>query len=260
MNDSRPSLHQLLQRTDLWRAREGRRHADPGTRPTGFADLDAALHRGGWPAAGLTELLCHTPCPQALRLLLPALAGLSEGLVMLAGPPARPCLNTLRRAGLDPRRLLIIRGRDPATLLRACREAAASRSVAALVAWLPRGLDTPTNLRRLHLAANQGDCLLALMRDASALEQPSPAPLRLLLEPRLPGDLHVHIHKQPGGWAGQQLQVPVLPEHLRLPMAPVAEMTTLRPTAIGGQERARVYRLPAPRTRREPINDTVAGP
>jgi protein ImuA len=220
MNDA-PSLQQLLARTDLWR---GSPAAPPATdaRGTGFARLDRALHAGGWPMAGLVELLCASPCPQALRLMLPAMADVDDGLTMLVNPPARPHSRTLSRAGLDLSRLLVLHGKQPRILLRACHEALTSQAVSVLVAWLPPEQTDPKTLHRLHLAAREGRCLLVLMREREQLAQPSPAPLRLLLTPTLPGDLQIEIHKQPGGWAGQRLRVPILPEHLRLPPAPPA--------------------------------------
>lgn len=221
--DQSPSLPQLLRRPDLWRAGHGTVRTGDAT-ATGFADLDRALHGGGWPADGLIELLCRSAAPQLLRLLMPAMARVDEGLVVLAAPPARPFIRTLKNNGLDPERLLVLHSRDGHTLLRACREAAASESVAVMVTWLPDGLDRPGELRRLHLAARQGRCRLFLVRDARQAAQPSPAPLRLLLRPCLPGDLEIEVHKQAGGRAGQRLRLALLPDCLRTPMAAVPRM------------------------------------
>lgn len=217
MDTTASSLDHLLHRADVWRARDGRRCSGEAVLASGWPELDQALHLGGWPAHGLTEWLLDGPCPQALRLLLPALAEADDGLVVLAGAPARPHTRTLRRAGLNPEQLLLLHARDPETLMRACRECAASDTTTALVVWLPRRLHEPRNLQKLHRAARRGRCLLVLMRDVWDAEQPSPAPLRLVLASRPPGDLAVRIEKQPGGWAGQQLQLAVLPEHLRYP-------------------------------------------
>ncbi|HAJ41349.1 MAG TPA: cell division protein, partial [Alcanivorax sp.] len=70
-------------------------------------------------------------------------------------------------------------------------------------------------LRRLHLGAQQGRCLLILVRPRQAGRQPSPAPLRLDLSCPAPGELTVTVHKQPGGRAGLHCRLPLLPEHLR---------------------------------------------
>lgn len=219
------TLQQLLQRPELWRAGH-LSAAQPGvSASTGFAPLDQLLQGGGWPGPGLQELLCQGPCPQVLRLMLPTLAAAKEGLVVLAGPPARPHARTLTRAGVDPTRLLVLHSEDPDLLLRACREAASSEAVATLLAWMPSSREEqPKTLRRLHLAARQGRCRLFLVRDARHAPQPSPAPLRLVLTPRLPGDLEIRIHKQPGARAGQHVTLPILPELLRTPIAPVTEL------------------------------------
>ena len=193
-------LAPLYDRALLWRGRLSRPAAD--TLPTGFQALDAALHGNGWPASGLVELLCTQPCPQALRLMLPALSGLQDGLIALANPPARPQASTLRQAGIHSANLLVMRSSNPDTLLRACRESASSGAISALVLWIPAGADTPTNLRRLHLAAQQGRCLLVLMRSADQLQHASPAPLRLQLTALPPTQMRLDIVKQPGGWGG----------------------------------------------------------
>lgn len=230
MDTPASSLDHLLHRADVWRARDGQRCSGEAVLPSGWPELDQALHLGGWPAQGLTEWLLDGSCPQALRLLLPALSGADDGLVVLAGAPARPHTRTLRRAGLDPEQLLLLRARDPDTLMRACRECAASDTAATLVAWLPRRLHEPRNLQKLHRAARLGRCLLVLMRDIRDTEQPSPAPLRLVLGSRPPGDLAVRIEKQPGGWAGQELRLAVLPQHLRYPPeAPAHTAPALEP-------------------------------
>ena len=215
------NLSALLNRPDLWRARDGA-GGRPDTLSSGFDKFDAALHHGGWPSGGLCELLCRPPCPQTLRLLLPALARLPDGLIMLAGPPARPSARALAQAGLDLSRLLVMRG-EKSALLRACRESAASGAFAALLLWWPRGSD-PRDLRRLQLAARQGNCWISVIRPEQAASQASPAPLRITLRPASNGDLQLEVLKQPGGRAGQQLSLSVLPQSLRVARQAGAEM------------------------------------
>lgn len=215
------ALQSLLHRPDLWRGRDApAARSRPAVLPTGFAALDAALHHGGWPAHGLSELLCEALCP--LRLLLPALARASqEGLVVLANPPAQPGAQAWAAAGIPLSRLLLLSapaGRF-ALLRRACLEAASSDAAAALLLWLPRGERDPRLLRRLHRAAQQGRCWLVVIREPGFRQQSSPAPLRLQLTPEadtLQADagMGVEILKQPGGWAGQRLTLPWLPGEL----------------------------------------------
>jgi len=226
-------LAPLYDRALLWRGRQSR--TTTAALGSGFAELDAALHSGGWPASGLVELLCATPCPQALRLMMPALARLQDGLIVLANPPARPQASTLRQAGIHSANLLVMRSPDTDTLLRACRESATSGAVSALVLWLPEGADSASTLRRLHRAAQQGQCLLVLVRAGDQAEQASPAPLRLTLQALPPAQLQVEILKQPGGWGGQKLTLGLMPERIRQPLEATAQMPT--PSANPTQRR-----------------------
>lgn len=229
-----PSLQSLLNRPDLWRGRDTRA-ARPDIWQTGFAALDNALHQGGWPAHGLSELLCESLCP--LRLLLPALSQAArQGLIVLANPPALPGAQAWAAAGVDLARLLLLSApaSEPALLRRACLEAASSDAVAALLLWLPPREQDPRLLRRLHLAAQQGRCWLVAIRPHRFRQHSSPAPLRLQLQPA-GADMAVEIIKQPGGWAGQQVTLPWLPGSLHdsrpatAQLAPPSHMATEAP-------------------------------
>ncbi|MBL7248978.1 hypothetical protein [Alloalcanivorax marinus] len=214
-------LQQLLSRRDTWRGRD-LDGATRGGRPTGFTALDRLLSQGGWPTHGLVELLCPLPCPPLLHLLLPTLAGDQPGARLIANPPERPSALALARAGVPLERLLVLHGERDG-LLRACYEAAASDTVSTLLLWAPGGALPAGTLRRLHLGAQQGRCLLVLARPRRAARQPSPAPLRLELECPAPGELSVTVHKQPGGRPGEHCRLTLLPEHLR--RAPPATAT-----------------------------------
>lgn len=207
-------INALLARQDLWRARDGRPQAGNAL-PSGHEALDQALHQGGWPRQGMTELLTEGPCPQALRLLMPALSKCDDGLIVLVNPPARPNAALLHRHGIHSGRLLVLRSDNPNTLLQASLEAASSQTVSAMVVWLNDSKDDATSLRRLHLAAQQGRCWLNVVRDARHAENASPAPLRLTLSNQATGDLAIEVIKQPGGWAGQQVTLSVLPRSVR---------------------------------------------
>ncbi|MBZ2189955.1 hypothetical protein K8B33_12665 [Alcanivorax sp. JB21] len=275
MTSQTATLHELLHRADIWRGRDALPDAAPPVRHTGFSALDHALHHGGWPAHGLTELLSPADHPGLLRLLLPALASnnsgtdlsTDKGMIILANPPARPNAAALRRAGLDITRLLILRSSgETRHLLRACLEAAASDSVSALVFWAPANLKDPRQLRRLHLAAQQGRCWLTLIRDPRFAHQSSPAPLRLHWQPQptSPGQpLHearLTVLKQPGGWAGQQITLPWLPDALQHPVGraaglppPLAQTAATpaltahtRPPAVPPEPEPVIYRLGTP--------------
>ena len=252
--DQASPLTTLLDRPGIWRGRPAPPSGD--VRDSGFAALNQSLHQGGWPASGLVELLCAGPCPQALRLLLPAMAQAGEGLVVLANPPARPRAETLQQAGVSSRRLLVMRSTREHTLLQACHEAAGSGAVSLMVVWLPEHLDDPISLRRLHLAAREGHCLLVAIRPAQHADRPSPAVLRLRLRIQPPAHLGLEVIKQPGGWGGQQLSLALMPERLRQPLAASRDMPAPRQQRHANSHQA----LPDPDSRfgwRRPLASTT---
>lgn len=211
----------------LWRAHQLGQQRD-GTVASGFAELDAELPSGGWPARTLTELLLPHPGVGELRLLAPALAALQQGgrRLMWFDPPALPCGWTLAALGLDLRQLVIVQARDglpaqrrarlpaAADVLWALEQSLKSGHVGAVLAWLPPGV-RPESLRRLQLAAQAHDGPAFLLRPVSMAARPSVAPLRLVLAPAgpaSPDELALRIVKRRG---------PPLAGTLRLALAPV---------------------------------------
>jgi hypothetical protein len=195
-------LDKLVQNGRVWR---GDRTAAPdGQRlPSGIAGLDGLLG-GGWPRGALTEILVQQV--SGISLLVPLLARLSEQgrwLVWVA-PPRLPYAPALAAHGVRSERLLLVRRTDPDQDLWACEQALRSAACGAVLAWPGRLQDA--QLRRLQLAAEQGDCLGVLFRDARARRQASPAALRLSVTPE-PGGLRVRVLKRRGGFGGAELQV-----------------------------------------------------
>src|SRR5262245_53393917 len=68
-------LESLLQHPAIWR---GRSAAPISVVPSGFPALDAALPGGGWPSAGLVEILVSHIGVGELNVLLPALVALTR--------------------------------------------------------------------------------------------------------------------------------------------------------------------------------------
>jgi hypothetical protein len=104
------TLARLLSHPAIWRGDDCA--PEPASVATGFAALDAALPGGGWPRGALTELLLEREGIGELRLTLPALAQLqAEGRsIVWVAPPYRPYAPALVAAGLDPARLIVVRG------------------------------------------------------------------------------------------------------------------------------------------------------
>jgi protein ImuA len=200
--------HLIHQRNDLWRGGE-LAQAEAGI-PTGFPSLDQELAGGGWPRAGVTELLRPSEGLGALDLLLPALARLSREprWIALIGPPYLPYAPALAARGLDLSRLLLVHPKGAEEGLWAIEQALRSGTCGAVLAW-PAELP-PTSVRRLQLAARQGDCCGFLFRPLAAARQPSPAALRLTVTQR-DGELAVAILKRRGGWPLPEMRLPTGP-------------------------------------------------
>lgn len=164
---------------------------------TGHAPLDAELPGGGWPVGALCEILQSHSAQSEWRLLLPALVAAQQGAhlqeaterrglpsvtaatVVLIGPPHVPFGPALAAQGLAVQRLVWVKAQTPAERLWAAEQALRCEAVAAVLAWLPQV--QAASLRRLHLAAQEHNKLLFVMRPAQAQRESSPAPLRLML-------------------------------------------------------------------------------
>ena len=158
--------------------------------------------------------------------------------VMLFDPPALLNAWALVQCGLASRHWLVVQGRagqgragpagaiapgaprganrlapllPSADLLWALEQSLKSGHVGAVLAWLPLNLRADA-LRRLQLAAQSHDGPVFIFRDALARSQPSPAPLRLLLQPAGIDQLSVRLLKRRG---------PALAQPLRLALPPV---------------------------------------
>jgi len=170
------SIESLLgRRSDLWRGR-ARGRAVPEGVPTGHQALDRELPWGGWPPGSLIELLAGHP-GDGLGLVVPALARLSTGLrwVLLVDPPWHPFAPALAARGLALERLVVAEAGE--RLAWGAEQGLRSGACSAVLVW--GGRWEGAALRRLQLAAQDGDALGFLFRDAAAARNPSPAPLRL---------------------------------------------------------------------------------
>ena len=87
-------LESLLQHPAIWR---GRSAAQVSVVPSGFPVLDSALPGGGWPKAGLVEILVSHLGVGELNTLLPALAALTQQTS--ARSPSRTCSSSASRCG-----------------------------------------------------------------------------------------------------------------------------------------------------------------
>jgi hypothetical protein len=212
-------LEELLHCPSVWRASST--EGSLRTLPTGFRRLDERLPGGGWPLDTLIELLLPAHGVGELNLLVPALRQLGNGepgprrWIAWIRPPHLPYAPALLGAGLDPARMLIVQpqghvrgspqsrarpGAIPDPALWAMEQALRSRACAAALGWADKA--DSNSLRRLKLAAEEGGSLGILFRPLRRAGEPSPASLRLLLEPR-GRSLDILILKSRGGTPGR---------------------------------------------------------
>jgi hypothetical protein len=188
----------------LWRADQLDRSAAVGgdgaalQRATGHAALDAELPGGGWPAAGLIELLLAAPGGGELRLLAPTLC---ERTLLWIAPPLVPYVPALAALGIALDRLTVVTPDSAADAAWAAEQALRSGALGAVLWWEAvqgRAFTLPATLRRLHLAAMEGRTPLFALRPAAVRAQSSPAPLRLMLEPAGASQIAVDVFKRRG--------------------------------------------------------------
>jgi len=196
----------LIEHPHVWRGFSNRAIGE--VHATGFEALDAYLPGGGWPAAALTEIIVERHGVGELSLLMPAMARLcgpdlpeqARGWIFWVSPPFIPYAPALSRHGVDLNRVLLVHA--PATRygsLWAMEQALRAGSCIAVLAWV-RTADH-TALRRLQLAAEQSRCWTVLFRPDTALQQRSPAALRVRLA-RSGAFTHVEILKCRGARPG----------------------------------------------------------
>ena len=223
------TLDDLLRHPGLWRA--GAVPLGSDGLSTGFPALDELLPGGGWPRPGLIELLFDKPGIGVLRLLLPALASLSQRQQWLLwiAPPHRPYGPTLQAAGIDLQQVLVVElGSSASTAplpatssaslgwpllgeneFWAFEQALRFADCGAALAWATELQSLA--LRRLQLACEAGGSLGFLFRPSACASQPSPAALRLLLARQASNgaSLQIRILKARGGGAARECLVPL---------------------------------------------------
>ena len=187
---------------DLWLGHQLGRQVNVAT-SSGYSALDAELPGHGWPSRGLTEILLSQPGVGELRLLAPALAAAQPAhVVMLFDPPLHLNARAVSELGIDVDHLLVVSTRSQRTTrdrhsLWALEQALKSGHVGAILAWLPPRVNAE-KVRRLQLAAHNHEGVAFMVRDASAHDSPSAAPLRLELVAGGADKIRIRILKRRG--------------------------------------------------------------
>lgn len=173
---------------------------------TGHSSLSNLLPGGGWPTGALVDLLVRQPGIGEMRLLVPGLARASDRGIAMLQPPHAPQASGLAALGLPASSLLWLRADRTADVLWAAEQVLRSGSCGALLCW--QNYVRPESLRRLHLAAQQGETLFFMIRPLVAAMDPSPAPLRLALRPQA-GGIEIEFVKRQGPRHDERLFVPM---------------------------------------------------
>lgn len=171
---------------------------------SGFAELDRQLLGGGWPLGALLEI--QTPCLGVgeLKLLLPAMAALSQRgrWIVWVAPPHQVYAPALAQAGIDLSRVLLVQSRQAQDIPWTLEKLLRHKQCGMALAW-PKNL-LPQQTRRLQLAAEQGGNLAVLFTQRRQTH--SYAALRLAVQP-LPQGLSVHILKARGSLSRTSLNL-----------------------------------------------------
>jgi protein ImuA len=203
---------------------------------TGHPALSNQLPGGGWPTGTLVDLLVQQPGIGEMRLIAPALAKVADRRVVFLTPPHAPQALALAALGIPPASTIWMRADRVADALWAAEQVLRSGGCGALLFWPGQGSTSSTriqhvradSLRRLHLAAQQGETLFFNMRPLAAEVDASPAPLRLSVRPA-PGGINIGFVKRQGPQRDEPLFLPLSvgpahvfkPRHQSLPEHPI---------------------------------------
>jgi protein ImuA len=210
-----PSAQQLeALHPSLWRASQLARSHTP-TVDTGFPSLSRQLPGGGWPKGTLVDLLVQQSGIGEMRLVAPALAAVAKRRIVLLQPPHMPQALALAAMGVPPESALWLRPERTADALWAAEQVLRSGGCGALLFWPGQSSNSARqqhvradSLRRLHLAAQQGETLFFVFRPLGAEVDASPAPLRLSVRPA-PGGINVGFVKRQGPQRDEALFLPM---------------------------------------------------
>lgn len=187
--------------------RSGREGPPPRVEPSGSASLDAVLPGGGWQSGTIVELMPMSDGIGELRLLMPALAKITQGErhVAMIAPPYIPFAPALLRHGLRLEHFWIIRAQSAADILWSAEQTLRCKSFGAVLAWPSAIRDR--EVRRLQLAAEAGSSIGFVYRQPSAARESSPAAVRLRLQADVTGQLSIDVVKCRGARAGMSVDI-----------------------------------------------------
>jgi hypothetical protein len=196
-------LQQLQNRQLIWLANQTEAPYEH-CQSTGFSALDQLLG-GGWPQHTVIELQSHSACAE-VQLIQKALGQSGSDLLQVwINPPASLCAEYLLQQKRPLHQVLQLDAPRSADALWAAELCLKSGSCMDVLLW--QNELNLTQLKRLQLAAAQGQSQLYLFRPTQAEQQLLPWALSLQLTPASSG-LQIRILKRKGGWQQQELLLP----------------------------------------------------
>jgi len=228
------SINQLLKTEAIWQASQ--KKAQHPALSTGYAQLDKALHYSGWPQGAVSELLLSTHGTGEIRLISPLLAKLNRasGYICWINPPFLPHAPALVAQGLSLDKMVIVRAQSIDETTWAAQQAMRSGACAAVLTWLPQKT-LNKQIRKLNLAAKDGNCWGIIFRDQSLQKHSSAAALRIVMrvnQGKFDHDKHeLHIIKQHGGWNNQKICLDLFPEKINWTALAVNQWPSFSTTA-----------------------------
>jgi cell division inhibitor SulA len=175
-----------------------RTSAIPASRITtsGIPALDGLLPGGGWPKVGLVELVVPDAQTDAMPLLLPALARISQQgrWITMVNPPHQARLQLCTAAEVNAARILQVNPHPGRSALWTMESMLRSRDCGVVMAWPP--CYTELMGKRLQKAAALGRALGILCRQERQVTPVPGVDLRLRLEDNPAGTVVYRLNGQ----------------------------------------------------------------
>jgi len=150
--------------------------------PSGNGGLDGLLPGGGWPKAGLVELIVPDEYTDAVSLVMPALGRLSRQgrWIAMVSPPCPTRARLFTDADINPDRVLQVNPHPGRSALWTAESMLQSGTCSVVLAW--PNCNTELMDKRLQNAAASGKALGVLIRYEGLSIPPSGVDVRLRLE------------------------------------------------------------------------------
>ncbi|MGD2112212.1 MAG: hypothetical protein PVI50_02415 [Gammaproteobacteria bacterium] len=163
---------------------------------SGVSGLDELLPDGGWPRAGVVEIIVPDMLVDAMGLVLPALRRLGQQgrMIAMVNPPFEARASLYTDPDTNANRLLQVNPHPGRSALWTVESLLETGACAAVLAW-PGG-NTELMGRRLQKAAAQGRSLCILFRYEGLATRHSAMDLRLRLDVSVAGQVLYRVNSR----------------------------------------------------------------